>query len=128
MFKFRNLNIYTATVPDRMHHLDLGLFKYQIEFTTELLKLRQGKLVDDMNQRIAKIPRHSGLKVFKKGVQSLSRLTASEYRDLMKIMVFVVDGLHSKDLSEVYVKWNEMYLLSRLENFKESDLQDFQVK
>jgi len=43
-------------------------------------------------------------------------------------MVFVVDGLHSKDLSEVYVKWNEMYLLSRLENFRESDLQDFQVK
>jgi hypothetical protein len=126
MFKFRNLNIYAATVPDRMHHLDLGLFKYQIEFTTELLKQR--KLADDMNQRIAKIPRHSGLKVFKKGVQSLSRLTASEYRDMMKIMVFVVDGLHSKDLSEVYVKWNEMYLLSRLENFKEDDLQDFQVK
>jgi len=126
MFKFRNLNIYVTTVPDRMHHLDLGLFKYQIEFTTELLKQR--KLADDMNQRIAKIPRHSGLKVFKKGVQSLSRLTASEYRDMMKIMVFVVDGLHSKDLSEVYVKWNEMYLLSRLENFRESDLQDFQVK
>ncbi len=126
MFKFRNLNIYAATVPDRMHHLDLGLFKYQIEFTTELLK--QGKLADDMNQRIVKIPRHSGLKVFKKGVQSLSQLTASEYRDMMKIMVFVVDGLYSKDLSEVYVKWNEMYLLSRLENFKESDLQDFQVK
>ncbi|RHZ44430.1 hypothetical protein Glove_726g10 [Diversispora epigaea] len=121
-----NLNIYTATVPDRMHHLDLGLFKYQIEFTTELLKLKPGKLVDGMNKRIAKIPRHSGLKVFKKGVQSLSRLTASEYRDMMKIMVFVVDGLYSEDLSNVYVKWNEMYLLSRLENFKESDLQDFQ--
>ena len=128
MFKFRNLNIYVATVPDRMHHLDLGLFKYQIEFTTELLKQEQRKLVDDMNQRIAKIPRHSDLKVFKKEVQSLSRLTASEYRDMMKIMVFVIDGLHSKNLSEVYVKWNEMYLLSRLENFKESDLQDFQVK
>ncbi|RHZ77203.1 hypothetical protein Glove_184g164 [Diversispora epigaea] len=122
-----NLNIYTTTVSDRMHHLDLGLFKYQIEFTTELLKLKPGKLVDDMNKRIAKIPRHSGLKVFKKGVQSLSRLTASEYRDMMKIMVFVVDGLYSEDLSNVYVKWNEMYLLSRLENFKESDLQDFQI-
>ncbi|RHZ84366.1 hypothetical protein Glove_82g20 [Diversispora epigaea] len=103
-----NLNIYMATVPDRMHHLDLGLFKYQIEFTTELLKLKPGKLVDDINKRIAKIPRHSGLKVFKKGVQSLSRLTASEYRDMMKIMVFVVDGLYSEDLSNVYVKWNEI--------------------
>ncbi|RHZ89282.1 hypothetical protein Glove_16g142 [Diversispora epigaea] len=122
-----NLNIYMATVPDKMHHLDLGLFKYQIEFTTELLKLKPGKLVDNMNKRIAKIPRHLGLKVFKKGVQSLSRLTASEYKDMMKIMVFMADGLYSENLSNVYMKWNEMYLLSRLENFKENDLQDFQV-
>ncbi|RHZ52262.1 hypothetical protein Glove_463g4 [Diversispora epigaea] len=105
-----NLNIYAATVPDRMHHLDLGLFKYQIEFTMELLKKK--KSLNKVNERIANIPRHSQLKVFKKGIQ-LSRLTASEYRDMMKIMVFVVDDLQIEDLSEVYVKWNEMYLLSR---------------
>jgi hypothetical protein len=46
----------------------------------------------------------------------------------MKVMVFVVDNLsNNKNLSEVYVKWNEMYLLSRLEIFKESDLKKFQV-
>ncbi|RHZ65386.1 hypothetical protein Glove_316g7 [Diversispora epigaea] len=56
----------------------------------------------------------------------LSRLTASEYRDMMKIMVFVVDDLQIENLSEVYVKWNEMYLLSRSEKFKESDLENFQ--
>ncbi|RHZ77436.1 hypothetical protein Glove_178g1 [Diversispora epigaea] len=32
-----NIDIYAATVPDRMHHLDLGLFRYQIEYTKELL-------------------------------------------------------------------------------------------
>ncbi|RHZ83424.1 hypothetical protein Glove_94g6 [Diversispora epigaea] len=118
-----NLNIYAATVPDRMHHLDLGLFKYQIEFTMELLKKK--KSLNKVNERIADIPRHSQLKVFKKWIQ-LSRLTASEYRDMMKIMVFVVDDLQIEDLSEVYVKWNEMYLLSRSEKFKESDLENFQ--
>ncbi|RHZ87674.1 hypothetical protein Glove_33g109 [Diversispora epigaea] len=35
----QDLNIYDATVPDRMHHLDLGLYHYQIEFTKELLNL-----------------------------------------------------------------------------------------
>ncbi|RHZ50763.1 hypothetical protein Glove_492g3 [Diversispora epigaea] len=120
-----NLNIYAATVPDRMYHLDLGLFKYQIEFTMELLKKK--KSLNKVNERIANIPRHSQLKVFKKGIQ-LSRLTASEYRDMMKIMVFVVDDLQIENLSEVYVKWNEMYLLSRSEKFKESDLENFQVK
>jgi hypothetical protein len=108
-----------------MHHLDLGLFKYQIEYTIELLKKK--KIVDEMNWRIAKIPRYPGLKIFSKGLQSIARLTASEYRDIMKVMVFVVDGLLNKSLPEVYVKWNEMYLLSRSENFKENDLQDFQV-
>ena len=108
-----------------MHHLDLGLYHYQIEFTKGLL----GKpLVDELNRRIAEIPRHPGLKVFTKGIQSIARFTAKEYRDLMKVMVFVVDGLQSKNLLEVYEKWNEMYLLSRLEEFKESDLQEFQVK
>jgi len=110
-----------------MHHLDLGLYHYQIDFTKELLKIRGKSFVNKLNRRIAAIPRHPGLKVFSGGLQSIARLTAKEYRDLMKVMVFVVDGLHSKNLSEVYVKWNKMYLLSRLETFKESDLQEFQV-
>ena len=113
-----------------MHHLDLGLFHYQIEYTNNLLKLvklGEKSTVDVMNERIAIIPRHPGLKRFSKGLQSIARLTASEYRDLMKIMVFVVDDLLNKDLSEVYVKWNKMYLISRFERFKESDLKIFQV-
>ncbi|RHZ90190.1 hypothetical protein Glove_5g65 [Diversispora epigaea] len=118
-----DLNIYDATVPDRMHHLDLGLYHYQIEFTKELLSK---SLIDKFNRRIVEIPRHPGLKIFAGGLQSIARLTAFEFRDLMKVMVFVVDNLHNKDLSEVYVKWNEMYLLSRLETFKESDLKIFQ--
>lgn len=122
--KFRDINIYSATVPDRMHHLDLGLFNYQIEYTKEILK---SKLVNKMNQRIAEIPRHPNLKIFAGGLQSIGQLTAKEYRDLMKIMVFVVDNLLDKDLSQIYVKWNEMYLLSRKEIFKESDLEKFQV-
>jgi hypothetical protein len=107
-----------------MHHLDLGLYQYQIEFTKELLSK---SLIDKLNQRIAEIPRHPGIKRFSGGLQSIARLTASEYRDLMKVMVFVVDNLLNKTLTEVYVKWNEMYLLSRLETFKESDLKNFQV-
>jgi len=109
-----------------MHHLDLGLFHYQIEYTQELLK--RAKLVDKMNWRIAAIPRHPNLKIFTKGLQSLVRLIANEYRDIIKVMIFVVDNLLNNDLSKIYMKWNEMYLLSRFETFKESDLENFQVK
>ncbi|CAB5210988.1 unnamed protein product [Rhizophagus irregularis] len=42
-WKFKNFNIYEATVSDRMHLLDLGITKYLLEFTHEYLqrKLRQ---------------------------------------------------------------------------------------
>ena len=110
-----------------MHHLDLGLYRYQIEFTKKLLFEAEGRsLVDKMNRRITLIPRHPELKIFSGGLQSIVLLTADNYRNIMKVMVFVVDDLLNKDLSEVYVKWNEMYLLSRQETFKESDLKNFQ--
>jgi hypothetical protein len=121
-----------------MHHLDLGLFCYQINFTYEILKLQHGEmLVDEVNRRLAAIPRFSDLKIFSNGLHA--RLTASEYRNLMKVMLFVVDNLYDEnedgidnfvdndDLTELYEKWNEMYILSRYEEFSESDLKKFEV-
>ena len=36
-WKFEDFIIYEATVPDRMHMLDLGIIKYLLEFTREFL-------------------------------------------------------------------------------------------
>ncbi|EXX59436.1 uncharacterized protein OCT59_000883 [Rhizophagus irregularis] len=142
-WKIPNINIYLATVPDRMHHLDLGLFRYQIEFTYDLLKLQHNnKLIDELDCRIAAIPRYPGLKIFSNGLQSISRFTADEYRNLMKIMVFVVDNLYSSntnnnitnnflnnnDVVKLYQNWNEMYILSRSEKFSENDLIKFKAQ
>src|SRR3989337_1562437 len=137
---YRNINIYSATVPDRMHHLDLGLFRYQIEYTYELLKLQHGNmLVEEVDRRLSAIPRYPGLKIFSNGLQSIARLTANEYRSLMKIMLFVIDNLYvgndkevenfvsNNNLAILYEKWNEMYILSRSEEFSESDLVKFKV-
>ncbi|RHZ76677.1 hypothetical protein Glove_194g4 [Diversispora epigaea] len=122
-----NINVYVATVPDRMHHLDLGLYRYQIEFTKKLLFEVEGRsLVDKMNRRITLILKYLELKIFSGGLQSIALLIADNYKNIMKVMIFVVDDLLNKDLSEVYVKWNKMYLLSRQETFKESDLKNFQ--
>ena len=125
-------------VPDRMHHLDLGLFCYQINFTYEVLKLQHGDvLVNEMNCHLAAISRFPDLKIFSNGLHA--RLTANEYRNLMKVMIFVVDNLYDEnddevddfvdnnDLTELYEKWNEMYILSRYEEFSENDLANFKV-
>ena len=135
----RNINIYLATVLDRMHHLDLGLFVYQITFTCEILKLQHGNtLVNEIDRHLAAIPRFPNLKIFSNGL-SIARLTANEYRSLMKVMIFVIDNLYDSnddelenfvsnyDLVKLYQYWNEMYILSRSEEFSESDLIKFNV-
>ncbi|RHZ60532.1 hypothetical protein Glove_352g9 [Diversispora epigaea] len=127
-----NINIYAATVPDRMHHLDLGLFQHQLNFTKILINKQCGKsFIDKMNNRVKLIPRYKDLKSFPNGFLHLALLTASEYRSLMKIMIFIVDKLYedsgspnfikNNKITEVYLKWNKMYLLSRKENYEESD-------
>jgi len=57
----------------------------------------------------------------------------------MKVMIFVVDNLYGKNdkiienfvsnenLAKLYESWNEMYILSRSEEFSESDLVKFKV-
>jgi len=118
-----------------MHHLDLGLFKYMIQFTQVLLSQEGGQnSIDQFDNRLAKIPPFKELKIFKNGLYDMSRITAAEYRNLMKIMVFVLDNIlptdakkKKKKLSNLYVSWNEMYIFSRKDSFNESELTEFEV-
>ena len=124
-----------------MHYLNLRLFNYQIEFTRDYLKnICDTSLVNEMDRRLSNIPRFPSLKIFSHGIQSIARLTANEYRDLMKIMIFVIDNLYSdniynaeyfisnRELVNIYEEWNEMYAISRYEEFSESDLDKFKIR
>lgn len=136
--------MYQACLPDRMHHLDLGLYKYQVEYTRELLKEWCGTDgVAEFDDRLGKIPRFPGLKLFKHGLGNIKRFTADEFRAMMRQLVFIVDGiiitLHKPDytvnqakymdkqLVQLYVDWNKMYIFSRKDEFTESDLKTFKV-
>src|SRR6201988_4507766 len=114
-----------------MHHLDLGLYNYQITFTCDLLKSKYGHLIlDKIDHRLANIPRYSGLKIFKNGIQTAN--TANEYCNLMKIMIFVLDDLTddkdlNKTLMKVYEDWNNMYIIGIYKEFSKKDLENFEV-
>ncbi|GBC47370.2 hypothetical protein GLOIN_2v1785275 [Rhizophagus irregularis DAOM 181602=DAOM 197198] len=134
-WEFPNLNIYEACVPDRMHHIDLGLFKYQLEFTQEILKKVGGlELQKIFDERLRQIPRFPGLKLLSK-VGQLKVMTASDYRHIMKIAIFALDEIFSeeneitcKELCELYTKFNKMYTMSRQESYTENELNIFEVK
>ncbi|UZO26041.1 uncharacterized protein OCT59_018290 [Rhizophagus irregularis] len=129
----KNLNIYEACVPDRMHHIDLGLFKYQLEFTQDILKAVGGtELQKKFDDRLRQIPRFPGLKLLHK-LGHLNVLTVSDYCNIMKIAFFVLDEIFEgneitcKELCELYAKFSKIYIMSRKEMYTEGDLKIFEV-
>lgn len=116
-----------------MHHIDLGLFKYQLEFTQDILKIVGGtELQKEFNERLQKIPHFPGLKLYHK-LGHLHILTASDYRNIMKIALFALDEIFEgneitcKELCELYAKFSRMYIMSRKESYSEKDLKIFEV-
>jgi hypothetical protein len=106
------------------------LFNYQVTYTRELLKELCGQIaVDELDNRLASIPRFPGLKIFKSGLANIKRFTADDFRHMMKVFIFVTEGIiikhhkesisvnHAKKADEVlvnaYYRWNKMYLYSR---------------
>ena len=113
-------------------------------YSRELLKEWCGQVaVDKLDNRLARIPRFSGLKIFKNGLENIKRFTANEFQNMMKVFVFVIEGIITKHhkssiepiiakrydsaLVDVFYRWNKMYLYSRREYFSESDLEEFKV-
>jgi hypothetical protein len=117
-----------------MHHIDLGLFKYQLEFTQEILKQVGGtELQKVFDERLRQVPRFSGLKLFSKFGQ-LKVMTAADHRHIMKIILFALDDIFDEwnqitcnELCELYAKFSKMYIMSREESYSESKLKDFEV-
>ena len=117
-----------------MHHIDLGLFKYQFEFTKEILKNVGGNnLLKNFDDRLRQIPRFPGLKLFNKFGQ-LKVITASNYCHIMKIAIFALDDIFDQwfeitcnELCELFAKFGKMYIISRKESFTQKDLENFEV-
>lgn len=117
-----------------MHHIDLGLFKYQLEFTQEILKEVEGtelkKIFDDHLRQILRFP---GLKLISK-LGHLNVITAADYRHIMKVAIFVLDEIFDEwnqitcnELCNLYVKFGKMYLMSRKYSYTESELKVFKI-
>ncbi|PKK58455.1 hypothetical protein RhiirC2_796268 [Rhizophagus irregularis] len=105
-WKFPNLNIYEACIPDRMHYIYRSwTLQIPIEIYTRYFESRH-----------------------------LNVLTASDYRNIMKIALFALDEIFEgneitcKELCELYAKFSKMYIMSRKEMYTEEDLKIFEVK
>ncbi|CAB4483374.1 unnamed protein product [Rhizophagus irregularis] len=103
-WKFQT-NIYDATAIDRMHLQEIGT-----------------------------ITPYNNLRILSKGYQQGVKFTGAEMRDVIKIIVFVLDELYAIDngtscikLIKCYIKFIKMYKTSKKEKFNESELKSFEV-
>ena len=136
-WEFSDFNIYEATALDRMHLLDLGIAKYLIEFTHELLQRKVGnKAVKDMDHKLCAIPRYPGLIILKNGLENISKFTANDYRNIMKVIIFVIDNLYDnykeggipcERLCDIFYKYLTMYIKLRQESFTDTELIELEV-
>src|SRR5438270_381271 len=109
-----------------MHMLDLGITKYLLEFTHEYLQSKvSNKAVKEMDHRLCAIPRYLDLIVVKNGLENVSKFTANDYRNIMKVMIFVIDNLYGN--YEVFHIYLMMYMKMRQESFTDMDLAELQV-
>jgi len=136
-WKFKDFNIYQASVPDRMHMLDLRITKYLLEFSRSFLQYKVGnRFVKEMDHRLCAIPRHPGLIILKNGLENVSKFTANDYRNIMKVIIFVLDNLYEDyaeggisclRLCNVFYRYLTMYMKMCQESFTDVDLAELQV-
>ena len=92
--------------------------------------------IKEMDLRLRAIPRYQGLVIMKNGLENISRFTANDYCNIMKVIIFVIDNLfiEYKDgevpcerLCEIFHKYMEMYMKTRQESFTDDDLTNLEV-
>ena len=84
-------NIFACMTPDLLHQLHKGVFKdHLFKWTT----YRRAKEVD---LRYGCMPPYRGLRHFQRGISGISQFTGNEYRQMEKVFVGVICGLHDND-------------------------------
>ena len=104
-----------------MHMLNFEITKYLIEFTCTYLQQKvNNKAVKEMDHRLCAIPRHPGLIILKNGLENVSKFTANDYCNIMKVIIFIIDNLYEnynegeipcKSLCDVFYTYLKMYMV-----------------
>jgi len=89
-----------------------------------------------MDHKLYAIPRYPGLIIVKNGLENVSKFTANDYRNIMKVIIFVIDNLYEnyreggiscERLCEVFYLYLIMYMKLRQESFTDMELVELQV-
>ncbi|KAJ3001374.1 hypothetical protein NUW54_g6465 [Trametes sanguinea] len=81
-------NIFNCIVPDLLHQLHKGVFM------THLVSWVSQGHEAELDARFARVPPYPDLRVFKNGISTISQWTGNEYRQMEKVFIGLLPGLH----------------------------------
>ncbi|CAI2166369.1 16622_t:CDS:2 [Funneliformis geosporum] len=94
------------------------------------------KVVKEIDHRLCEIPRYPGLIILKNSLENISKFTANDYRNIIKVIIFVTDNLY-KDYKEeeipcerlcnMFCLYLKMYMKLHQESFMDIELAELQV-
>jgi hypothetical protein len=85
------VNIFSCMTPDLLHQLHKGVFKDHLFTWTTSAR------ADEVDARYARIPPYVGTRHFKRGISSIRQWTGNEYKQMEKVFVGVLCGLHDDE-------------------------------
>lgn len=86
-----HVNIFSCITPDLLHQMHKGVFKdHLVDWTTS-------RRTEEVDARFARIPPYRGLRHFGRGISGISQWTGNEYRQMEKVFVGILCGLHDED-------------------------------
>jgi len=89
-----------------------------------------------MDHRLCTIPQYPGLIILKNGLKNISKFIANDYRNIMKVIIFVIDNLYDdykeggipcKRLCNIFHKYLVIYMKLRQESFTDTELTELEV-
>ncbi|KAH9916094.1 uncharacterized protein BXZ73DRAFT_92534 [Epithele typhae] len=85
-------NIFTVITPDILHQLHKGMFKdHLVSWVTKAIEDGEAEI----DKRFKAMPKHSGLRLFAKGISGISQWTGNEYKHMERVFLGVIAGAPS---------------------------------
>ncbi|KAJ8075302.1 hypothetical protein PM082_019638 [Marasmius tenuissimus] len=81
-------NIFRSITPDVLHQLYQGVIKHLIGWITDIC----GE--EDIDARVSRLPPNHGIRVFRKGITSLSRVSGTEHKQMSAFLLSIVTDVH----------------------------------
>ncbi|KAI0057711.1 hypothetical protein BV25DRAFT_1811991 [Artomyces pyxidatus] len=82
------VNIFGCITPDILHQLHKDVFKdHLVKWTTSGHKA-------EVDARFACVPPYPRLRIFRKGISKITQWTGNEYRQMQKVFIGILSGLH----------------------------------